>query len=194
MPANIQVVYFSANNHTHLMAEAFAEGVRNAGGTPDLYRVQGSDIVEGRWKDPGGIVDKLRAADAIVLGSPTYMGTVAAQVKAVIDALGGEWFKLSFKDKVAGGFTHSSSPSGDKVSTLEYMSLHAAQHMMIWVGNGTMPARYTGEDHEKNHLGGFKGVMAQQNPEEGEDADASITEGVRGDCVAYGERIAKACG
>ena len=190
----VQVVYFSANGHTHLMAEAFAEGVRNAGGTPDLYRVQGTDIVEGRWKDPGGIVEKLRSADAIVLGSPTYMGTVAAQLKAVIDGLGGEWFKLSFKDKIAGGFTHSSSPSGDKVSTLQYMALHATQHMMHWVGNGTMPARYTGEDHERNFLGGFVGVMAQQNPEEGKDADASIAEGVRGDCIAYGERICNACG
>ena len=190
---NVQVVYFSAQGHTHLMAEAFAQGVRAAGGTPDLYRVQGGDIQDGRWQDPGGIVEKLRAADAIVLGSPTYMGTVAAQLKAVIDGLGGEWFKLSFKDKVGGGFTHSSSPSGDKVSTLQYMSLHAAQHMMLWVGNGSMPDRYTGADTGRNFLGGFLGVMAQQNPEEGEDADATITEGVRADCAAYGERIAKAC-
>ena len=190
----VQVVYFSANGHTHLMAEAFAEGVRDAGCTPELYRVRGSDIVEGRWKDPGGVVEKLRAADAIVLGSPTYMGQVSAQLKAVIDGLGGEWFKLSFKDKVAGGFTHSSSPSGDKGSTLQYLALHAAQHMMHWVGNGTMPARYTGEDHQRNSLGGFVGVMAQQNPEEGDGAEATITEGVRGDCVAYGNRIASACG
>lgn len=194
MPKNVQVVYFSANGHTHLMAEAFAEGVRDAGGTPELYRVQGSDIVEGRWKDPGGVVEKLRAADAIVLGSPTYMGGVAAQLKAVLDGLGGEWFKLSFKDKIAGGFTHSSSPSGDKAATLDYMSLHAAQHMMLWVGNGTMPARYTGENHEKNFLGGFRGVMAFQNPDEAQGADATITEGVRGDCVAYGKRVAEACG
>jgi NAD(P)H dehydrogenase (quinone) len=102
---SVVVVYFSGSGHTHLMAEAIAEGVRQV---PDvsveLVRIHGEQIVNGRWQDDRAM-EKLDRADAIVFGSPTYMGGVAAQFKAFIDAASSRWFQQAWKNKIAGGFT-----------------------------------------------------------------------------------------
>jgi Multimeric flavodoxin WrbA len=88
---SVVVVYFSGSGHTHLMAEAIAEGVRQvADVSVELVRIHGEQIVNGRWQD-GRAMEKLDRADAIVFGSPTYMGGVAAQFKAFIDAASSRW-------------------------------------------------------------------------------------------------------
>jgi NAD(P)H dehydrogenase (quinone) len=131
----VSVVYFSGTGHTHLMAEAVAAG---SGQVPDttveLLRITGDHIEKGRWKDDA-ILETLGRSDAIIFGSPTYMGGVAAQFKAFIDGASYVWFTQGWKDKIAGGFTHSGSLSGDKQGTLLYLGVNAAQHSMIWVGN-----------------------------------------------------------
>ncbi len=82
----ISVIYHSGMGHTTKMAEAVAKG---AGGVADtqvnLLFIEGKDINEGRWKNDD-IMKKLDASDAIIFGSPTYMGSVSAQMKAFIDA------------------------------------------------------------------------------------------------------------
>lgn len=118
----IAIVYFSANSHTHLMAEAIAEGVQRLGHDAKLLRITGEQITNGRWSDDATMAT-LNAADAIVFGSPTYMGGVAAQFKAFIDAASEAWFAQQWKDKIAAGFTHSSSLSGDKQGTLIYLAV-----------------------------------------------------------------------
>ena len=154
----IAIVYFSGTGHTHLMAEAIATGANQVAGTSaELIPILGEQIVNGRWKNDE-ILAKLQAADAIVFGSPTYMGGVAAQFKAFIDAASTVWFAQGWKDKIAGGFTHSSSPSGDKQGTLLYLSINAAQHSTIWVGTGMM----SGSDGT-NRLGSYLGVMGQSS-------------------------------
>ncbi|WP_292831862.1 flavodoxin family protein [Nostoc sp. JL33] len=100
-------------------------------------------FVNGRWKNDEGL-EKLNQADAIVFGSPTYMGGVAAQFKAFIDAASEVWFRQGWKDKIAAGFTHSSSPSGDKQGTLLYLAMNAAQHGMIWVNVGDLLPLFIG--------------------------------------------------
>ena len=98
---SVVVVYFSGSGHTHLMAEAIAEGVRQV---PDvsveLVRIHGEQIVNGRWQDDRAM-EKLDRADAIVFGSATYMGGVAAQFKAFIDAASSRWFQQAWKNKIA---------------------------------------------------------------------------------------------
>ena len=54
----------------------------------------------------------INAADAIIFGSPTYMGMVSWQFKKFADATSKQWMSGAWKDKVAGGFTCSASPSG----------------------------------------------------------------------------------
>src|SRR5262245_6787464 len=85
MPS-VVIIYFSAQGHTHQLAEAVAEGAKSvAGTTVELHRIVGEEIVNGRWKNPAALA-KLDAADAIIFGTPTYMGGYSAQMKAFIDA------------------------------------------------------------------------------------------------------------
>jgi NAD(P)H dehydrogenase (quinone) len=183
---SVVVVYFSGSGHTHLMAEAIAEGVRQV---PDvsveLVRIHGEQIVNGRWQDDRAM-EKLDRADAIVFGSPTYMGGVAAQFKAFIDAASSRWFQQAWKNKIAGGFTHSSSLSGDKQGTLIYLAINAAQHSMIWVGFDQMPNPSNGV----NRLGSFLGVMGQSEIDMS-GSPAGLHEGDRLSAVLYGARIAQ---
>jgi NAD(P)H dehydrogenase (quinone) len=157
--ANIAIIYFSGTGHTHLMAEAIAHAANQVQDTHvDLLRITGEQIVNGRWQDDT-FLTKLNAADAIIFGSPTYMGGVAAQFKAFVDAASGIWFQQGWKDKLAAGFTHSGSPSGDKQGTLIYMAINAAQHNMIWITHGEM----ANPENGINRLGSYLGVMGQSN-------------------------------
>jgi NAD(P)H dehydrogenase (quinone) len=183
---NIAIVYFSGTGHTHLMAEAVAAGVRQVPDTNvELLRITGEQIVHGRWKNDE-ILEKLLAADGIVFGSPTYMGGVSGQFKAFIDNTSGAWYSQLWKDKIAGGFTHSGSPSGDKQGTLLYLAINAAQHSMVWVGTGQMR-----EPNGINRLGSYMGVMGQ-NEVDMSGAPAILDEGDRLTAERYGHRIATA--
>lgn len=176
----VAIIYFSGEGHTHSMAESFAEGVKSVEDTTaKLFRITGDQIVEGRWQGEDTLAEISRC-EAIVLGSPTYMGGVAAQLKAFIDAAGGIWFSQGWKDKIAGGFTHSGSPSGDKQGTLLYLATHAAQHSMIWMGPGVMP-----DETGVNRLGSFLGAMGSGHEE-------NVDEGDLKTAWLYGQRIAKA--
>lgn len=186
----VSIVYFSGQNHTHLMAQAIAEGAEKVTDTQvELLRITGEQITDGRWQDHT-IISKLNDADAIVFGSPTYMGGVAAQFKAFLDNTDA-WFEQKWKDKLAAGFTHSSSLSGDKQSTLIYMATLAAQMSMIWVNVGDMPSNYFGKDDGVNRLGSFLGVMGQSELNMS-DQPAEIDKGDRLTAVKFGQRIAQA--
>ena len=159
--ASVAIVYFSGSGHTHLMAEAIAQGVQQVSGTQaTLLQITGAQIVEGRWQDDR-ILEILNHADAIIFGTPTYMGGVAGQFKTFLDAASGIWFQQGWKNKLAGGFTHSGSLSGDKQGTLIYLSIYAAQQGMIWVGTGDLPSHYFGKSDGVNRLGSFLGLMGQ---------------------------------
>ncbi len=187
----VAVVYFSGSGHTHLMAEAVAAGANQVAGTKaELLRITGEQIVNGRWQDDE-ILNKLSQADAIVFGTPTYMGGVAAQFKAFLDAASTAWFTQQWKDKIAGGFTHSSSLSGDKQGTLIYLSINAAQHSMIWIGVGELPSIYQGKTDGVNRLGSFLGVMGQ-SPMDLSGGETVLDSGDRITAENYGKRIAEA--
>ncbi len=154
----VSIVYFSGLGHTAQMAEAV---LRGASGRADVvaqaFPISGQDIVDGRFTNEA-LLAQLTASDAIVFGSPTYMGNVAAQFKAFADATAGIWYQRQWADKLASGFTHSGSPSGDKLSALQYLSLFAAQHGMLWIGNADIPAPMAG-DVTVNRIGSYLGAM-----------------------------------
>lgn len=178
----VAIVYFSGTGHTHLMAEAIAVGVNKIADTQaELLRITGDNIEKGRWKN-NEVLAKLDAADAIIFGSPTYMGGIAAQFKAFIDAASSSWFAQKWKDKIAAGFTHSGSPSGDKQGTLIYLATNAAQHSMIWVNNGELPMQEDGT----NRLGSFLGVMGNTP------TDPILDPGDRITSEKFGQRVAEA--
>ena len=135
---------------------------------------------------------ELAAADAIIFGSPTYMGAVSGVFKIFMDASSKVWAASGWKDKIAGGFTNSASQSGDKLATLQQLSVFAAQHGMIWTSLG-LPAGNNsskGSTGDLNRLGAFLGAMAQSDADEGPDKGPIPSD--LATARVLGERIARA--
>nr|WP_238718072.1 flavodoxin family protein [Petrachloros mirabilis] len=153
-----------------------------------MLRIHGSQIKEGRWRDDN-YMQHLQAADAIIFGSPTYMGTVAAQFKAFADHSSEIWIQQAWKDKLAGGFTHGSALSGDKLNTLIYFSVLAAQQAMVWVNPGDIDCTARQSDDGVNRMGSYLGVMGQ-SPMDFERGPA-LHPGDRLSCERYGLRLAQ---
>lgn len=158
----VVVVYHSGYGHTEVQAKAVARGAEKVEGTE--VQLFNSEDAQQNW-------DALNAADAIIFGSPTYMGSASAQFKAFMDASSGIWYNRGWKDKVAAGFTTSASQSGDKLNTIVQLAIFAAQHGMIWVGNDLLPGNNSssGSVNDLNRLGGSLGALAQANSDQGPD-------------------------
>jgi multimeric flavodoxin WrbA len=148
--AKVAIVYHSGFGHTKILAEAVARGAASVAGT----HVDLIPVAEAEAK-----VETLNAADAIVFGSPTYMGNVSGPFKSWMDSTGKLWYGQQWKDKIAAGFTNSGNPSGDKLNTLTTMWVFAMQHSMIWVSQGVMAGEQ--ENGETlNRLSSWGGTMA----------------------------------
>ena len=169
--AKIAVVFHSGYGHTERVAQFVAQGA-----DADLVPIDAEgNLTEAQWAT-------LDAADAIIMGSPTYMGMASWQFKKFADATSKKWFVGGWNDKIAGGFTCSASPSGDKLSTLQYFITLAMQHGMVWVGQ---PEK---NDGTVNRIGSNSGVMAQVGPTS---PAADIPQGDLDTAKAYGARIAQ---
>jgi NAD(P)H dehydrogenase (quinone) len=157
----VSTIYFSGTGHTTKLAEAVNRGAASVAGVKThLIAINGEDIGKGCYKNEA-VLAQLDASDAIIFGSPTYMGGPAAQFKAFADATGERWYRGAWRDKVAAGFTVSGGPSGDKLSTLHYFFTLAMQLGMIWVGLSDLPMN----DKGINRLSSYSGVMAQAGQE-----------------------------
>ena len=176
--ATAAVVFHSGYGHTLRMAQAVADG---AGASLVTIDAQGN-LPDGGW-------EALNAADAIIMGSPTYMGSVSWQFKKFADASSKAWFTQAWKDKVMAGFTNSATMNGDKLSTLHYLFTLAMQHSGIWVGTGLMPSNSkAAQRNDLNYLGSYGGAMAQSP------SDASPAEMLPGDLETaklFGKRVAE---
>jgi|SRR5208283_1321160 len=181
----VSIVYHSGSGHTAKMAEAVAKGAGSVNGVKvNLLAIAGKDIVEGRFKNDA-LLAQLDASDAVIFGSPTYMGGPSGQFKCFADATGERWYKSVWKDKVAAGFTVSSGPSGDKLSTLHYFFTLAMQHGMVWVGLPELPMN----DQGINRLSSYSGAMAQAGMEP-PDVAPNQADKLTGE--ALGRRVAQA--
>ncbi|MGJ3238736.1 MAG: flavodoxin family protein [Anaerolineae bacterium] len=163
----VSIIYHSGMGNTARVAEAIAEGGRAVPNTEvKRFEITGEQITDGRWQDDA-ILTELTASDAIIFGSPTYMGMVSGPFKCFADATAPLWFQQKWKDKIAGGFTSSGYPSGDKVMTLHYMATLAAQLRMMWVGPAAPPSNIT-QDGENIDRWGFYlglGTLGSTRPE-----------------------------
>jgi multimeric flavodoxin WrbA len=177
--AKTYVVYHSGYGHTQRMAQSVADG---AGAQLIAIDAEGN-LPEGAW-------EQLNAADAIIFGSPTYMGGPSWQFKKFADASSKAWFTQAWKDKVFAGFTNSATMNGDKLSTLHYFFTLAMQHSGVWVGTGMMPSNSkAAQRNDLNYVGSFSGAMAQSP------SDASAAEMLPGDLETarqFGARVAAA--
>ena len=181
----VSIVYHSGSGHTAKMAEAVAKGASSvAAVSVNSIAISSKDIVEGRFKNDAQFA-QLDASDAIIFGSPTYMGGPSGPFKCFADATGERWFKSAWRDKLAAGFTVSGGPSGDKLSTLHYFFTLAMQHGMVWVGQAETPLN----DQGINRLSSYSGVMGQammESPEEAPNAADKLTGEI------FGRRVAEA--
>jgi len=176
----IAVVYHSDAGHTLQLAKAFCQGAKQEGSqNAVLYAVEEIDKY---W-------DELDDADAIIFGSPTYMGTVSGQFKIFMDKTSTRWFERSWQDKLAGGFTNSGSLSGDKLGTLSALSVFAAQHGMIWIGPAEICTSFDPKPTDINRLGSQLGVMSQCDPYA--PVEESPPDGDKETSRLFGVRIAK---
>lgn len=176
--AKVAVVFHSGYGHTAKQAQAVANGANAS-----LIAIDAEgNITEADWAT-------LLAADAIIMGSPTYMGSVSWQFKKFADASSKQWFTQQWKNKIAAGFTNSATMNGDKHSTLHYLITLAMQHGMIWAGTGLMPSNSkAAQRNDVNYVGSFAGAM-MQSP-----SDSSPDEVFPGDLETarlFGQRVAE---
>ena len=175
--SKIVIVYHSGYGHTKRVAEYVSEG---AGGELLAIDAEGN-LPDGAW-------ETLAAADAIIFGTPTYMGGPSWQFKKFADASSKVWFGSGWKDKVFGGFTNSASFSGDKQNTLVYLNTLASQHGGIWVSLGMLPSNTKAAQRtDLNNIGGSVGAMAQSPSDAGVD---EIPQGDLDTAKAYGALVA----
>jgi multimeric flavodoxin WrbA len=163
MRTQIAIVYHTGYGHTRVLAEAVAQGVeRQSGAQAELIDV--TDMNAESWA-------VLSTSDAIIFGSPTYMGAVSGPFKTFMDQTSAIWLARGWADKLAAGFTVSSSQAGDKFATLSQLATLAAQHGMLWVSLNQLPGNNssTSSVDDLNRIGGSLGAMAQANNDQGPD-------------------------
>jgi NAD(P)H dehydrogenase (quinone) len=182
----VAIVYHSGYGHTAVLADRIAEGVRDAGQTPVVLKIDNAA------QEFAPIIEQITEADAVVFGAPTYMGDVSGVFKVFADATAGVFFTGAWKDKLAAGFTNSHSFSGDKGHALESLTILAAQHGMNWVNLGLAPPGVVAAERGPdtiNRVGSFIGLAAQSD-----NASPEITPpaGDRETARLFGVRIAEA--
>src|ERR1700752_2825566 len=125
MSIKVQVIFYSMYGHVYRMAEAVAEGAKQVPGAEvSLYQVQElipDDVLEKYGakgakaafaKIPVAKVDQLAEAHAIIFGTPTRFGNMAAQMRNFLDQTGGLWVKGALIGKVGSVFALAPTPHG----------------------------------------------------------------------------------
>jgi NAD(P)H dehydrogenase (quinone) len=132
MNVNVLIAFYSRTGSTEALAQSIAEGAQSAGATVRLRRAReivGPEIMAGvpGWSAAAERMnaayqapteDDAEWADAIIFGTPTRFGSVASELKAYIDSLGGLWFRGRLNGKAGSVFTSSATPHGGNESTL----------------------------------------------------------------------------
>lgn len=181
----VAIVYHSGYGHTEVVAKEVAAGVSSGGAAPVLLKI------ENAAQDMQPLLDAASNADAIIFGSPTYMGDVSAALKAFFEASSKVWYSQGWKDKVAGGFTNSLSLAGDKANTLGSIHILAMQHGMVWVGTGMMPGNANGNSTSApdavNRLSYSQGLATQSD---NVGPEMTPTAGDKETARLYGARVA----
>ncbi|MDF0590570.1 flavodoxin family protein [Candidatus Methanocrinis natronophilus] len=150
----VLVVYHSRSGNTARMAQAVAEGAKSGGAEVVVKKVEEAAL------------EDLTGADGIVLGAPTYFGTLSAEMKGFID--GSVRVRGKLENKVGAAFTSSGSPTGGNETTLLSLIQGMLIHGMVIVGDPL-------------ETGGHYGAVAVGAP----DAGVLIA------CQKLGERVGK---
>ncbi|GAB3645735.1 NADPH-dependent FMN reductase family protein [Glycomyces tarimensis] len=131
-PVKVAIVFYSATGNVTSLARQLAASAEKAGAEVRLRRVtelapQAAIDSNPAWAEnfkaisaeiPEAVPEDVEWADAVLFGSPTRFGNVAAQLKQFLDTLGPLWFQGKLADKVYSGFASASGKHGGNESTL----------------------------------------------------------------------------
>ncbi|MBC2858987.1 NAD(P)H:quinone oxidoreductase [Stappia sp. 28M-7] len=157
--AKVLVLYYSSYGHIETMAEAVADGVRQAGAAVAIRRVpelvpeavaekSGYKVDQGA---PVATVAELADYDAIIVGTPTRFGNMASQMKNFLDQTGGLWFEDKLVGKVGSVFTSTGSQHGGQETTIQSTQTVLFHLGMIIVG---LPYSFKGQMRMDEITGG----------------------------------------
>lgn len=182
--ARVAIVYHSGFGHTKAVAEHVLKGAGGVAGVSAVLVSVAELPAPGPDRSLGGRWGELNGADTIVMGCPTYMGSVSAAFKVFMESSSGLWIKQAWKDKLAAGFTNSGGLSGDKVNAMVDIAMFAAQHSMVWVSQGLF---YNAEGI--NRMGAWLGLMTQSD---NAPADVTPPAADRRTAELFGARVSEA--
>ena len=140
--AKVLVLYYSAYGHIEAMAQAVAEGAREAGAQADIKRVPELVPPEvakaSHYKldqaAPVATINDLANYDAIVIGTGTRFGRISSQMANFLDQAGGLWAKGALHGKVGGAFTSTATQHGGQETTLFSIITNLLHFGMVVVG------------------------------------------------------------
>ncbi len=147
MSTKVHVVFYSMYGHIWHMAEAIAAGAREVAGVDvKVFRVPETipaDILE---KHGAAAAQKafahipvitpaqLTDADAIIFGTPTRFGNMAAQMRNFLDQTGQIWATGGLVGKVGSVFASTASQHGGQETTITSFHTTLLHHGMVIVG------------------------------------------------------------
>ena len=140
--AKVLVIYYSVHGSTAELARAVCHGVESAAGAQAILRtvpaVSASSEATPRAVPASGppfaTLADLSGCDALVIGSPTRFGNMAASLKYFLDGTSSLWLSGALAGKPAAAFTSSQTQHGGQESTLLTMLLPLMHHGMLLVG------------------------------------------------------------
>ena len=140
--AKVLVLYYSAYGHIEAMANAVAEGAREAGATVDIKRVPElvpPDVAKAAHYKldqaaPIAKIEDLVNYDAIIVGTGTRFGRISSQMANFLDQAGGLWAKGALHGKVGGAFSSSATQHGGQETTLFSIITNLLHFGMVIVG------------------------------------------------------------
>ena len=140
--AKVLVLYYSSYGHIETMAEAVAQGAREAGAAVDIKRVP-ELVPEAIARDahfkldqkaPVAKIEELVNYDAIIVGTPTRFGRMPSQMANFLDQAGGLWMKGTLHGKVGGAFSSTATQHGGQETTLFTVITNLLHFGMVIVG------------------------------------------------------------
>lgn len=141
--AKVLVLYYSMYGHIEIMADAIAEGVRTVDGVEATTKRVPEIIPEDRaramgvkldQKAPLATTEELADYDAIIFGTPTRFGNMAAQMRNFLDQTGKLWMNGALIGKVGSVFTSTGTQHGGQETTITSFHSTLLHHGMVIVG------------------------------------------------------------
>ncbi|MDD2227838.1 MAG: NAD(P)H:quinone oxidoreductase [Candidatus Cloacimonetes bacterium] len=160
----ILVLFYSTYGHIHQMAKAVVEGAKKIEGmevelkrvpetlSPEVIEMMGATKAQKAFAEvPIATVNELAEYDAIIFGTPTRFGNMAAQMKTFLDATGGLWAKGGLVGKIGSVFSSTATQHGGQESTI--LSFHTVllHHGMLIAG---LPYSFAGQTTMTEMSGG----------------------------------------